>query len=256
MLRRGEARRPSWASAAIPTVPPVLAAALLGVPTVIHEQNGVHGPRQPDAGAAACASIATGFPERARASGRALPAKLRLTGNPVRPAVLGRPRDSPIAPLAADGPLRLLVFGGSQGARVMSDIVPARHRAPAAPRCARGSPSCSRPATRTWTRVRGVYAAARRAGRGRALLRRHAGAHRRRRTWWSRARARRRWRNSPSSGGPSILVPLPQSLDRTRPPMPRTLAAIGRRDRHPAAGIHARNAWPTRSRASSGSRQV
>jgi UDP-N-acetylglucosamine--N-acetylmuramyl-(pentapeptide) pyrophosphoryl-undecaprenol N-acetylglucosamine transferase len=47
-----------------------------------------------------------------------------LTGNPLRPeveAVWGAPYDAP----QLAGPLRLLVFGGSQGARAMSEIVPA-----------------------------------------------------------------------------------------------------------------------------------
>jgi UDP-N-acetylglucosamine--N-acetylmuramyl-(pentapeptide) pyrophosphoryl-undecaprenol N-acetylglucosamine transferase len=50
--------------------------------------------------------------------------KVVYTGNPVRAevaALAGAPYDTP----SADGPLRLLVFGGSQGARALSDIVPA-----------------------------------------------------------------------------------------------------------------------------------
>jgi UDP-N-acetylglucosamine--N-acetylmuramyl-(pentapeptide) pyrophosphoryl-undecaprenol N-acetylglucosamine transferase len=51
-----------------------------------------------------------------------LAAKATRTGNPVRPAVIAAA--APYAPPGATGPLRLVAFGGSQGARIMSDIVP------------------------------------------------------------------------------------------------------------------------------------
>jgi UDP-N-acetylglucosamine--N-acetylmuramyl-(pentapeptide) pyrophosphoryl-undecaprenol N-acetylglucosamine transferase len=103
-----------------PTVPPVLAAAWAGVPSVIHDSNAVIG-RANRYLALRVTAIATTFPDvfRDRAD---LAAKATLTGNPVRPAVVA----AAAAPFpAADSPLRLLVFGGSQGARVMADIVPA-----------------------------------------------------------------------------------------------------------------------------------
>lgn len=106
-----------------PTVPPLMAARFLGVPIVLHEQNAVLGwanrllaPR--------AAAIATGFPstgriERARG-------KPHFTGNPVRPAVLAAAAaGARYVPPAADGPFDLLVFGGSQGARVFADLAPA-----------------------------------------------------------------------------------------------------------------------------------
>jgi UDP-N-acetylglucosamine--N-acetylmuramyl-(pentapeptide) pyrophosphoryl-undecaprenol N-acetylglucosamine transferase len=105
-----------------PTVPPVLAAALLRVPAAIHEQNGVMG-RANRLLVRWATLIATGFPDvrgiPANAPGRRL-----HTGNPIRPAVLDAAR-MPMPALEAGGALDLLVFGGSQGARVMSDIVPA-----------------------------------------------------------------------------------------------------------------------------------
>jgi UDP-N-acetylglucosamine--N-acetylmuramyl-(pentapeptide) pyrophosphoryl-undecaprenol N-acetylglucosamine transferase len=52
-----------------------------------------------------------------------LAAKATHTGNPVRPAVLAA-ATTPYPVLDTNGPLQLLVFGGSQGAKVMSDIVP------------------------------------------------------------------------------------------------------------------------------------
>jgi UDP-N-acetylglucosamine--N-acetylmuramyl-(pentapeptide) pyrophosphoryl-undecaprenol N-acetylglucosamine transferase len=53
----------------------------------------------------------------------ALAAKATRTGNPVRPAAIAASSTPFVAP-EADGLVRLLVFGGSQGARIMSDVVP------------------------------------------------------------------------------------------------------------------------------------
>jgi UDP-N-acetylglucosamine--N-acetylmuramyl-(pentapeptide) pyrophosphoryl-undecaprenol N-acetylglucosamine transferase len=104
-----------------PTVPPVLAASLRGIPTLIHEQNGVIG-RANRLLASRVTAIATGFPGVVDKDPR-LSAKATHTGNPVRPAVVVAAQ-TPYPPLVSDGPLRLLVFGGSQGARVMAEIVP------------------------------------------------------------------------------------------------------------------------------------
>jgi len=104
-----------------PTVPPVVAASLLGVPTAIHEANGVMG-RANRLLARRASLIATGF-----ASVKGIPAnvpgKVLQTGNPIRPAVLEAAKQ-PYEALGADTKFRLLVTGGSQGARVMSDVVP------------------------------------------------------------------------------------------------------------------------------------
>lgn len=105
-----------------PTVPPVLAAALLRVPTAIHEQNGVMG-RANRLLARWVAMIATGFRE-VRGLPAGAPGRIVHTGNPVRPAVLAAAA-IPYPSLPEGGRLRLLVFGGSQGARIMSEIVPA-----------------------------------------------------------------------------------------------------------------------------------
>lgn len=104
-----------------PTVPPLLAASLMGYPTVLHEQNAVMG-RANRFLAGRVNRIATGFPQRAGA-GAAITAKSVHTGNPVRPAVIAAALQD--YPSFEDGVLRLLVTGGSQGARVMSDVVPA-----------------------------------------------------------------------------------------------------------------------------------
>jgi UDP-N-acetylglucosamine--N-acetylmuramyl-(pentapeptide) pyrophosphoryl-undecaprenol N-acetylglucosamine transferase len=53
----------------------------------------------------------------------ALAAKATRTGNPLRPAVIAAAASPYVAP-AEGGLVRLLVVGGSQGARIMSEIVP------------------------------------------------------------------------------------------------------------------------------------
>ena len=105
-----------------PTVPPLLAASWRGVPTVLHEQNGVMG-RANRLLASRVTAIATGFRVLNKVDER-VRAKLTFTGNPVRPLVIEASKVPYNAP-GADGTLRLLVFGGSQGARVMSEVVPA-----------------------------------------------------------------------------------------------------------------------------------
>jgi UDP-N-acetylglucosamine--N-acetylmuramyl-(pentapeptide) pyrophosphoryl-undecaprenol N-acetylglucosamine transferase len=103
-----------------PTVPPLLAATWRGIPTLVHEANAVIG-RANRLLAPRVTAIATTFPDVFKAS-PAFAAKATLTGNPVRPAVIAA---SGIPFPAAIDPLRVLVFGGSQGARIMADIVPA-----------------------------------------------------------------------------------------------------------------------------------
>lgn len=105
-----------------PTVPPVFAASLRGIPTIIHEQNGVPG-RANRFLSSRVTAIATGFPG-VFGSDPALAAKATHTGNPVRPAVIAA-AGKPYAEPGGNDPFNLLVFGGSQGARVMADIVPA-----------------------------------------------------------------------------------------------------------------------------------
>jgi len=104
-----------------PTLPPLFAAWLTGVPRVVHEQNAVMG-RANRALAARATAIATGYPNIF--TGRPdLALKAMHTGNPVRAAVREAASRDYEAPEAGDA-IRLLVFGGSQGARIMSEIVP------------------------------------------------------------------------------------------------------------------------------------
>ncbi|MGX7705461.1 UDP-N-acetylglucosamine--N-acetylmuramyl-(pentapeptide) pyrophosphoryl-undecaprenol N-acetylglucosamine transferase [Methylobacterium sp. Gmos1] len=104
-----------------PTVPPLLAAQMLRVPTLLHEQNAVMG-RANGFLARGASVIATGFPE-VRGVPQKATARRVHTGNPVRPAVLAA-AEMPYPGVGPDAPLQLLAFGGSQGARVMSDVVP------------------------------------------------------------------------------------------------------------------------------------
>jgi UDP-N-acetylglucosamine--N-acetylmuramyl-(pentapeptide) pyrophosphoryl-undecaprenol N-acetylglucosamine transferase len=102
-----------------PTVPPLLAATRLGVPTMIHEQNAVMG-RANKALANRVKAIAGGFlPE----NGGAFPEKTVTTGNPVRPAVIEAAK-TPYTPSHAGEPFNLVVFGGSQGAQYFSKAMP------------------------------------------------------------------------------------------------------------------------------------
>jgi UDP-N-acetylglucosamine--N-acetylmuramyl-(pentapeptide) pyrophosphoryl-undecaprenol N-acetylglucosamine transferase len=105
-----------------PSVPTVLAGASLGLRIVLHEQNAVLG-RANRLLAARADAIATSFGQVA-AVAEADRGKLRLTGNPVRPAIaaLGR---RPYAVPDGNDVLRLLVIGGSQGATVFNEVVPA-----------------------------------------------------------------------------------------------------------------------------------
>jgi UDP-N-acetylglucosamine--N-acetylmuramyl-(pentapeptide) pyrophosphoryl-undecaprenol N-acetylglucosamine transferase len=105
-----------------PTLPPLIAARLQKIPTVIHEQNAVMG-RANRLLAGRATAIATGF-AGVVANDASLAAKATRTGNPVRPAVIAAAA-SPYEAPQPDGLLRIVVSGGSQGARIMSDIVPA-----------------------------------------------------------------------------------------------------------------------------------
>src|SRR3954463_10752581 len=103
-----------------PTLPPLLAATLRRIPTVIHDANAVMG-RANRVLAPRVTAIATSFPNMTLDA--ALAAKATFTGNPIRPMVLGAAAQPYGAP-PPDAPFRLLITGGSQGARVMADIVP------------------------------------------------------------------------------------------------------------------------------------
>ena len=100
-----------------PSIPALGAATLLRVPRMIHEQNGVLGrvneifSKRVDA--VACGTWPTSLPDGVTGA---------HVGNPVRGSVLERAGAAYIAP--GDYPMELLVMGGSQGARILSDVVP------------------------------------------------------------------------------------------------------------------------------------
>src|ERR1700742_1493308 len=104
-----------------PTLPPLLAARLCRVPGIIHEANAVLG-RANRFLSRRVSAIATSLPGVFDRD-PALSAKATTVGTPMRPAVLAAAATPYVAPVL-NAPLRLLVVGGSQGARVMSDIVP------------------------------------------------------------------------------------------------------------------------------------
>src|SRR3546814_14276998 len=104
-----------------PSLPAMLASTSAGVPTVIHEQNAVLG-RVNRLLAGRVEAIATAYPDIERLKTRHL-TKTHLVGNPVRAEVLAlRNQDFPA--FTENGILRVLVTGGSQGARVLSEVVP------------------------------------------------------------------------------------------------------------------------------------
>jgi UDP-N-acetylglucosamine--N-acetylmuramyl-(pentapeptide) pyrophosphoryl-undecaprenol N-acetylglucosamine transferase len=115
-----------------PSVPTMLAAASLGLPTLIHEQNAVLG-RANRLLAPRVWRIATGFAETAGLR-RGARERAVHTGNPVRRAILALGDASYSAP-EPDGAVELLVLGGSQGAHILAEIVPtAVARLPQGPR--------------------------------------------------------------------------------------------------------------------------
>ena len=100
-----------------PTIPAMSAAWVLRKPRMIHEQNGVLGrvnqvfAKRVDT--VACGTWPTDLPKGVEG---------KPVGNPVRGSILERAGAGYIAP--GDYPMSILVMGGSQGARILSDVVP------------------------------------------------------------------------------------------------------------------------------------
>jgi len=101
-----------------PSIPALSAALLMGLPRIIHEQNGVLGRVNAvfakRVHAIACGTWPTTIPDGVEGE---------YIGNPIREAVLDRAAAPYISP--GDYPMSILVIGGSQGARILSDEVPA-----------------------------------------------------------------------------------------------------------------------------------
>jgi UDP-N-acetylglucosamine--N-acetylmuramyl-(pentapeptide) pyrophosphoryl-undecaprenol N-acetylglucosamine transferase len=104
-----------------PALPALLAAHKAGIPTLIHEQNAVLG-RVNRFVAGRVDAIATAYAEVDRLAPKH-GGKTHVVGNPVRESVLAL-REEPFPPLSEDGIFRILVVGGSQGASILSEIVP------------------------------------------------------------------------------------------------------------------------------------
>lgn len=105
-----------------PSFPATFAATMLDVPAIIHEQNSVLG-RANRLLASRVDYIATSFPDTLMLDDNDKN-KIRLTGNPVRQSICAL-RGVPYPTLSQDGNIHILVTGGSQGASVFSQVVPA-----------------------------------------------------------------------------------------------------------------------------------
>ena len=102
-----------------PAFPVLTAAWSYSIPRIIHEQNAVLG-RVNRLFAGSVVSVASGFTRLDRMPDEAVHA---VTGNPVRAQVLAA-REAEYVPPASGGEIRLLVLGGSLGARILSETVP------------------------------------------------------------------------------------------------------------------------------------
>ncbi len=104
-----------------PALPALLASTSAKIPSIVHEQNAVLG-RVNRLLSGRVDAIATSYPHVDRLKGDHL-AKTHLVGNPVREEVLAL-RNQPFPDFTEDGLLRVLVTGGSQGASILSQVVP------------------------------------------------------------------------------------------------------------------------------------
>lgn len=104
-----------------PAFPALAAAFAEKIPTAVHEQNAVLG-RVNRLVAGRVDAIATSYAQTERLKQKHV-RKAHHVGNPVRDAVLAlRARPYPL--LEEDGIFRVLVTGGSQGANILSKVVP------------------------------------------------------------------------------------------------------------------------------------
>lgn len=104
-----------------PSVPGLLAGITQGRATVIHEQNAVMG-RANRKLASHVTRVACAFPMLQKAPPK-VAAEAVVVGNPVRPDIRAL-ADLSYAPPEAGGPIRILITGGSQGARLLSELMP------------------------------------------------------------------------------------------------------------------------------------
>jgi len=105
-----------------PAFPSLLAASSMNIPTVLHEQNAVLG-RVNRLLAGEAEAIGTAYDQVDRLQAKNA-AKVVLVGNPVR-AEIAKLGELPFPPFDDVAPLKILVTGGSQGASILSKVVPA-----------------------------------------------------------------------------------------------------------------------------------
>jgi UDP-N-acetylglucosamine--N-acetylmuramyl-(pentapeptide) pyrophosphoryl-undecaprenol N-acetylglucosamine transferase len=104
-----------------PAFPVLLAARKAKIKSAVHEQNAVLG-RVNRVAARHVDAIALSYPRVERLADK-FRSKAWLVGNPVRDEVI-RLREQPYPLLDEDSVFRVLVVGGSQGASILSDVVP------------------------------------------------------------------------------------------------------------------------------------
>jgi len=205
-----------------PTFPPLVAARLAHIPTIIHEQNAIMG-RANRMLVKQVTALAASWEATKNVPSDAL-VKVHVTGNPVRDAVISA-SNRPYPALGPQDAFALVVFGGSQGARYFSDTVPPALVAlpEAQRRRLRVVQQCRE---EDLERVRAAYAAAGIAAELAPFFKdlplRMAGAH----LVIGRAGA-----SSVTElavlGRPAILVPLPHSLDNDQLNNAQRLAQAG-----------------------------
>ncbi len=103
-----------------PSFPAVYAAQILGVPTILHEQNAILGKANIRL-AIKANHIAVPLPNTKGVE--KYKDKTTVTGNPVRGDILNKHKASPVA-LTENGEFNIFIMGGSQGAKIFGDIIP------------------------------------------------------------------------------------------------------------------------------------
>lgn len=205
-----------------PALPALLAAISLRIPVAIHEQNAVLG-RVNRMLARFATLIATSFRQTQRLK-PALTERTVLTGNPVRQDILAL-RDLPYPEFSETSAFRILVVGGSQGAKILADVVPAAIDLlpPELKRRVRITQQCREADLET---VRDLYARARVAAECSAYITDMADKLRLTHLVIARAGAST-LSELTAVGRPSILVPLPTAMDDHQTANARDVADAG-----------------------------
>jgi len=105
-----------------PAFPGVVSAILRRIPLILHEQNRVFGKVNRWL-APYARQVALSFPQTTKIDPN-ITAKCHVTGNPARDEILHLRQHAAYTPPTADGPLNLLVLGGSLGSTLFSEVIP------------------------------------------------------------------------------------------------------------------------------------